>query len=134
MRSGMADDQYNLYEQDFELAKKLGQNAQRISIEWSRIEPVEGQFDQNEIDHYKQVLKSLKNKNMQVCLTLWHFTNPEWLAKKGGWESSKSADYFAKFVEKIVPEIKEYVDLWITLNEPGIYTFMGYLGGDEIGH
>lgn len=132
-RSGQACDQYNLYEEDFKLAKKLGQNAHRLSIEWARIEPVEGQFDQNEIDHYKKVLKSLKDQKMTVMLTLWHFTNPEWLAQKGGWENSKSADYFARFVEKIVPEIKEYVDLWITVNEPGVYAFMGYLGGDNIG-
>lgn len=133
MRSGVADDQYNLYEQDFTLAKKLGQNAHRLSIEWARIEPTEGVFDQNEIDHYKKVLKSLKEKNMTVMLTLWHFTNPIWFAEKGGWENSKASDYFARFVEKIVPELKNDVDLWITLNEPGVYAFMSYLGGDDTG-
>ncbi len=133
MRSCKADDQYNLYEGDFELAKNLGQNAHRLSIEWARIEPTEGVFDQTEIEHYKQVLKSLKQKKMTVMLTLWHFTNPQWFADKGGWENRKSADYFARFVEKIVPELKVDVDLWITINEPGVYAFMSYLGGDEIG-
>lgn len=132
-KSGQADDQYNLYNQDFELAKNLGHNAHRLSIEWSRIEPQEGVFDQKEIDHYKQVLKSLKDKGFTVMLTLHHFTSPKWLADIGGWENSKSVSYFSRFVEKIVPELKNYVDFWITINEPGVYVFMGYLGGDDAG-
>lgn len=133
LRSGQACDQYHLFENDFELAQKLGQNSHRLSIEWSRIEPQEGIFDQNEIEHYKKVLQSLKEKHLTVMLTLWHFTNPQWFAKKGGWESLKAPFYFERLVKKIVPELKDYVDFWITLNEPGIYTFMGYLGGDEVG-
>jgi beta-glucosidase len=129
-RSGQAADHYNRYVEDFDLAKKLGQNSHRLSIEWARIEPREGEFDQIEIDHYKDVLKSLKDRGFTVMLTLWHFSNPEWIAKKGGWENGKTAWYFNRFVKRIVPEIKEYVDFWITVNEPGVYTFMAYLGGE----
>jgi|SRR3989344_5732183 len=132
-RSGQAADQYNRFEQDFILAKSLKHNSHRLSIEWARIEPREGEFDQNEIDHYVKVLKYLKSLNLTVMLTLWHFTNPTWIAEKGGWENGKTAWYFNRFVEKIVPEIKDYVDFWITVNEPGVYTFMGYLGGDGSG-
>ncbi len=132
-KSGDAADEYNLYEQDFDLVKNLNQNAHRLSVDWSRIEPEEGKFDQAEIDHYKKVLKSLKDHNIKVMLTLWHFSNPKWFAKKGGWTQLKAPFYFERFVKNIVPELEEYVDIWITLNEPGIYTFMGYLGGDEVG-
>lgn len=132
-QSGQACDEYNLYEKDFDIAKSLAQNAHRLSIEWSRIEPMEGQFNQNEIDHYKKVLKALKERNLKVMLTLWHVTIPKWLSDKGGWESFATAGYFERFVKKIVPELKEYVDLWITVNEPGIYAFMAYLGGSEVG-
>ncbi len=133
MRSGLAANQYELYESDFDLAKKLGHNSHRLSIEWSRIEPTEGQFNQVEIDHYKTVLKALKDRGFTVMLTLHHFTNPLWLAKKGGWESGKAAKYFERFVAKIVPELKDYVDFWITINEPGTYVFMSYMGGDGSG-
>ena len=131
--AGEADNQYELYEEDFKLAKDLGHNAHRLSIEWSRIEPEEGKFDQNEIDHYRKVLKYLKSLNFTVMLTLNHFTNPVWFAKLGGWENFRSPYYFQKFVKKIVPELKDFVDLWITINEPGIFVYMGYLGGDEVG-
>ncbi len=128
-RSADAANQYHLYNQDFQLAKDLKHNSHRLSIEWSRIEPEEGKFNQEEINHYKQVLKSLKDQNFTVMLTLWHFSNPNWLAKKGGWESRSSVKYYKRFLEKVVPEFQEYVDLWITLNEPTIYVFMGYTVG-----
>ena len=66
-------------------------------------------------------------------LTLWHVTLPKWVADKGGWENFKSPYYFERFVKKIVPELSEYVDFWITINEPGIYAFMAYMGGDDAG-
>lgn len=133
LRSGQACDQYHLYEEDFNLAKSLNHNAHRLSIEWARIEPVEGQFDQEAIEHYLKVLKFLKSLNIKVMLTLWHFTLPKWVADKGGWENGQTVRYFTRFVEKIVPQLKEYVDFWITINEPGVYAFMSYLGGDDVG-
>lgn len=132
-RSGKAANHYNLYEHDFQMAKDLGHNAHRISIEWSRIEPKEGEYDEKEIQHYKQVLKSLKDKGFTVMLTLHHFTNPNWIYEKGGWENSRTADYFKKYVEVLVPEIKDYVDFWVTINEPNTYAFMSYMGGDGSG-
>ena len=128
-QSGVADDQYNLYESDFDLAKSLGHNAHRLSIEWARIEPKEGFFDPEAIEHYKKVLKALKDRGLTVMLTLHHFTNPKWIADKGGWENGQTVKYFERFVKKIVPEIKDYVDLWVTINEPGVYSFCSYLIG-----
>lgn len=125
-RSGMAANQYNLYEQDFKLAKSLSHNTHRLSIEWSRIEPLNGIFSINQIDHYKNVLYSLKEKNMKVMLTLHHFSNPLWFAKIGGWTNEKASFYFERFVKKIVPELKDYVDLWITINEPTVYCYLAY--------
>lgn len=128
-RSGKAADQYHLYEEDFDLAKSLNHNAHRLSIEWSRIEPEEGQFNQDAIGHYKQVLKSLKDRGFTVMLTLHHFTNPLWFSKKGGWQSFGAPARFERFVKKITPEFKDYVDLWITINEPGVVIYMSYLNG-----
>lgn len=125
-RSGLACDQYNRYESDFDLAKSLGHNAHRLSLEWSRIEPEEGKFDPREIEHYQKVLKALKDHGISVMLTLHHYSNPAWFAKKGGWESGKSPYYFERFVKTIVPEIKDYVDFWITINEPTIYVWRKY--------
>lgn len=125
--SGEACDQYNLYKQDFDLAKSLNHNAHRLSIEWSRIEPQEGQFDEAEIAHYAEVLKYLKSLNITVMLTLWHVTLPKWIADLGGWENGRTVKYFERFVKKIIPEIGEFVDLWVTVNEPGVYVYETYI-------
>ncbi len=125
-QSRQAADQYNLYEKDFDIAKSLAQNSHRLSIEWSRVEPAQGQFDQAEIDHYKKVLKALKDRGFTVMLTLWHFTLPQWVAEKGGWENLKTVEYFENFVKKIAPELSEYVDFWVVLNEPGVYVYQAY--------
>lgn len=125
--AGAACDQYNRYEADFDLAKDLNHNAHRLSIEWSRIEPNEGEFDTSEIEHYKGVLKALKDKGFTVMLTLWHFTLPKWVADIGGWENGKTPALFERFVKKIVPEIADLVDLWVTINEPGVYIYETYI-------
>lgn len=126
-KSGQACNQYQLFEQDFDLIKQLNHNAHRLSIEWSRIEPKEGEFNQTEIEHYKKVLKALKDRGFTVMLTLWHFTLPLWVAQKGGWENGTTVKYFERFVKRVVPEIAEYVDLWVTLNEPGVYIYETYI-------
>lgn len=127
--SGEACDQYNRFKSDFKLIKDLGHNAHRLSVEWSRIEPEEGKFDLEAIQHYQEVLKTLKGTGVKVMLTLHHFTNPLWFSKKGGWESFKAPFYFERFIKTIVPEIKDYVDFWVTINEPGVYVWNGCLVG-----
>lgn len=128
-RSGLACDEYNRFEEDFDLAKDLSHNSHRLSIEWARIEPEEGQFNVEAIIHYQQVLKSLKKRNLQVMLTLWHFTLPKWVSDKGGWENRQTVKYFLRFVSRVVPELFSDVDLWITINEPSVYALMGYIRG-----
>lgn len=125
--AGQACDQYNRYEEDFELIKELNHNAHRLSIEWSRIEPKDGEFDAHEIEHYRKVLKKLKSLKVTIMLTLWHFTLPKWVADLGGWENSQTVKYFERFVQRVAPEFSEYVDMWVTLNEPGVYVYEGYI-------
>lgn len=74
--AGDAAGHFSRYEEDFELAEKVGANAHRMSVEWSRIEPEEGVFDEEAIAHYRKMLESLKRRKMKVMLTIWHFTLP----------------------------------------------------------
>jgi len=124
--SGRACDFYHLYREDIDLAKSLNLNTFRLSIEWSRIEPKEGEFNQKEINYYRKILTYLKEKKFKVFLTLWHFTLPSWLARKGGWQNKKSVFYFTRFVEKVVPEYSDLVNFWLTINEPLIYLSCAY--------
>jgi len=127
--SGRACDHYHLYEQDFDIAKKLGHNAHRFSIEWSRIEPEQGKFNEKEIEHYRKVILALKKRGIEPFVTLWHWTNPLWIRDIGGWENKKITDYFERYAEKISNALGENVKFWITLNEPEIYASNSYFAG-----
>jgi beta-glucosidase len=129
-KSGKAAEHYTLYEYDFDLAKKYNQNAHRLSIEWARIEPEQGVWDHESIEHYRKVFKALKKRHIKIMLTLTHFTLPQWVAAEGGWTRKKTVDYFIRFVTKVAQEYENDIDLWITVNEPSVYTSMSYVVGD----
>jgi beta-glucosidase len=127
--SAKGADHYNLYEQDFDLLKKMHMNAFRFSIEWSRVEPKEGAWDVEAIEHYKQYVKSLRRRNIEPMVTLFHFTLPVWFAELGGFEKRRNVKYFTRFAEKIIRELGIDVRYIITLNEPDLYAAESYLGG-----
>ncbi len=126
-QSGRAADHYHRFKEDFALAKELGHNAHRFSIEWSRIQPRPGFFDVAAIDHYRQVLEELRRLGIEPIVTLHHFTNPLWVSEYGAWGASRSIDDFGHYVQAIVKELGHLVTYWITINEPTVYTSLGYL-------
>lgn len=128
--SGKATGHFELYEEDFDLVKKLNMNAFRFSIEWSRIEPSEGAWDPAAIDHYKRYVKALKARNIEPVVTLFHFTLPVWFAEMGGFEKRANVKYFVRFAEKIISELGISVKYIITINEPEVYAFESYWLGN----
>ena len=129
-RSGIANDNYNRYREDFALLREMNQNAHRLSIEWSRIEPSEGVFDSKQIRHYRDVLGELREQAITPMVTLHHFTSPTWFARKGGWTSSDAHRAFIPFVARVADELGDLVDLWCTINEPSIYGAQGWVTGE----
>jgi beta-glucosidase len=128
--SEIACDHYHRYRQDFSLLRELNQNAHRLSIEWSRIEPVEGEFDARQMRHYRDVLGELREQGIQPMLTLHHFTSPLWFTRKGGWRAAGSPRAFLPFVRRVVDELGDLVSMWCTINEPSIYAVQGWLNGE----
>jgi len=128
--SGCACDHYHRFHEDFDIVKSLGHNAHRFSIEWSRIEPEEGKWNEKEIEHYHQVISALHERGIEPFITLWHWTNPVWVAKQGGWANKKTVGDFARYVNKLVRS-EGFVDVkfWVTLNETNVYTGHGYWNG-----
>jgi beta-glucosidase len=153
------------YEKDFQLAKSLGMNAFRISLEWARVQPRKDQWNQEAIDHYKKMLTSMRKSDLIPIVTLNHFTLPLWVltpplnitkniiqqilpsplrgAPIGepqsadpywnslrGWENHRTVEEFVKFTERMVAELKDLVDYWITINEPVASIIgVGYIAG-----
>ena len=129
-RSSIANDHYNRYREDFALLREMNQNAHRLSIEWSRIEPSEGVFDSRQIRHYRDVLGELREQAITPMVTLHHFTSPLWFVRKGGWTSGDAHRAFIPFVNRMADELGDLVDLWCTINEPSIYGAQGWIAGE----
>ena len=128
--SAVACDSYNRYREDFALLRELAQNAHRLSIEWSRIEPAEGEFDSRQIRHYRDVLGELREQGILPMVTLHHFTSPLWFSRKGGWTAGDSARAFLPFVRRVADELGDLVGMWCTVNEPSIYGANGWITGE----
>lgn len=126
---GIACDHKNRYEEDFLIAKELGHTAHRFSVEWARIEPTEGEFDQAAILHYRAVLKSLHDNGLKPFITIWHFTLPQWFAESGGFERADSPKIFARYAAFIVAELGDLCTHFSTMNEPNVYGSNGWLRG-----
>jgi len=128
--SGITCDHYHKFRQDLWLAKNILQNnAYRFSIEWARVEPKEGKFDEKEIKHYLEVLLELKKLRMKSMVTLHHFVNPLWFARKGGWEKRQNLKYFERYVKVCLENLGDLVDFWAPINEPGMYVSQAFLFG-----
>lgn len=128
--SGQACRHYQLYREDFDLAKTLFHNAHRLSIEWSRIEPSDNTFSEEQLGHYIEVIAALRERGIEPIVTLHHFTNPVWFTKIGGWQNPKSPEYFLRYVERVIGALGSQVRYWVTINEPMVYVYHSYILGD----
>jgi beta-glucosidase len=128
--SELACDHYRRFAADFDLLQSLHQNAHRLSLEWSRIEPRPGEFSAAAIQHYREVLEALRKRGMEPIVTLHHFTNPTWIAGAGGWEAPETAERFAQFAQHAVEQLHDLARYWVTINEPTVIAYQGYIRGD----
>lgn len=129
-RAGLACDWWHgRWKEDFDRAAETNQNAHRLSIEWSRIQPEPDRWDEDALEHYRQMLRGLRDRNMTALITLHHFTDPLWITESGGWENPETPARFETFVRKSVTALKEFCNLWVTINEPNVYAVSGYLQG-----
>ena len=116
--SGKACNSYEMYDEDAQILSDLSHQAYRMSMEWARIEPIRGQYLQQEVDHYIAVFESLKKRGIKIFLTLVHGTIPQWF-KQNGWFMNIDDNLlaFEKYLNFVLPQIAKYIDFWNVLNE-----------------
>lgn len=127
--SGTAIEHYKRYPRDIALLAGLGFNTYRFSVEWSRIEPVEGEFDQAQLDHYRKMADLCGKSRLIPMVTLNHFTLPQWLAERGGWLAPSIPTLFERFTRRVTAALGDQVEWYCTINEPGMVALGGYGGG-----
>ena len=121
---------YDRWEEDAGLMKELGIQIYRMGVEWSRIEPREGQFDEAALARYRAEIGLLRSYGIDVLLTLHHFTNPLWFEEKGAFLAADAKAAFLRFVERVVTYLGDLIGDYVTINEPNVYATLGYFYGE----
>jgi beta-glucosidase len=126
----IACDNYHRYPEDIEWMARLGTNAHRFGIEWSRLQAAPfAPLNQNELARYVDLIDRLLAKNITPMVVLHHFSNPPWINAIGGWTNPATVPAFVDYAGKLASALKEKVFLWNTFNEPDTYACVAYLLG-----
>lgn len=125
-----ANQHYSSYRQDIDLMKEMNIECYRMSIEWARLEPKQGEFSEDAFNHYRDEISYLQSNGIEVLLTLHHFSNPMWFEKLGGFVNPESPKIFENFVRKVISELGDMVTRYITVNEPNVYATSAYYFGE----
>jgi beta-glucosidase len=124
--SGDACDSFHRWPEDIELVAAIGLGGYRFSLEWSRIEPAEGEFSFAALDHYRRMCAACREAGIEPVVTFHHFTTPRWLARRGGWEADDTPEVFARFVSKATAHLGDLIGWGCTINELNLIGAMGY--------
>ena len=127
--SSDACDFYHRYESDLDLMAELGHRVFRFSLEWSRIEPAEGEFSRAALDYYRRLIEAVRSRGLVPMLTLHHFTSPRWFVARGGWEEAGNVDVFERYAGVVMRELRGLLPYVCTINEPNIVARFGWLAG-----
>jgi beta-glucosidase len=128
--SGDACDSWNRVDEDVAIVADFGLGSYRFSVEWSRIEPEEGEWSHAAVAHYRRQCEALRARGVEPTVTFHHFTTPRWVVAAGGWEDPATADRFAAFSRRLAGELGDVIGRACTINEPNIVATIGWrLGG-----
>ena len=128
-KSGAACNWWADAEADFDRMQAMGLNTHRLSVEWSRIEPEPGRFDEAAIERYREMLRGLNARGIRPMVCLHHFSNPLWLEARGGWQQAEVIERFQSFVRFTVTALRDLCSFWLTINEPQVYVNHAFLEG-----
>jgi beta-glucosidase len=125
--SGKACNGYELWREDIDLAKGMGLNAYRFSVEWARVEPTEGKFSEDELDHYEAIVDRCLEVGMAPVVTLNHFTSPHWFAMRGSWLDSEAPTLFARYCDRVMERFGDRIAVAVTMNEPNLTRLLSWI-------
>jgi beta-glucosidase len=127
--SGDACDSWNRWAEDADQVAALGLDNYRFSVEWSRIEPADGEISRAALAHYRRQCEGLRARGVDPVVTFHHFTTPRWLAERGGWETAETVRRFTRFCHVVASELGDVITRACTINEPNIVASMGWHAG-----
>lgn len=128
---GRANEYWADFKKYHEIVQSIGCNALRITVEWSRIEPREGEFDEDVIEGYRRILQDIKKRNMRTVVGLWHWSVPTWFEDRYGIHKKQSIKKFENFAQRVRDEFGEFIDQVVVINEPNVFVLTSYVVGER---
>jgi beta-glucosidase len=126
-RSGAACHGYELWADDVDLAAGMGLNAYRFSVEWARVEPVEGVFSDDALDHYEAIVDLCIERGLAPVVTFNHFTSPHWFAMQGSWLSPDAPALFARYCDRVMARFGDRISYAVTMNENNLARLLTWI-------
>ena len=130
--SGKACNGYELWREDVDLVADMGLNAYRFSVEWARVEPVEGEFAEDALDHYEAIVDRCLERGLAPVVTFNHFTAPHWFAMRGGWLDGDAPSRFARYCDRVMARFGDRIAYAVTLNEPNLARLLTWIGFPDV--
>ncbi|WP_243075456.1 glycoside hydrolase family 1 protein [Microbacterium sp. SS28] len=127
-RSGKATNGWELWESDLDLVAGLNLTAYRFSVEWARIEPAEGSFDEAALDHYEAIVDGCRARGLAPIVTFNHFTSPHWFAQRGAWLDPEAPALFARYCGVVMDRFGDRIAFALTFNEPDLPEMLTWAG------
>jgi len=125
--SGKACDSYARWRDDIGLATDMGLTAYRFSVEWARVEPVEGMFSEEALDHYEAIVDECIARGLAPVVTFNHFTSPHWFAMRGGWLDPDAPSLFVRYCERVMDRFGDRIAIAVTMNEPNLARLLTWI-------
>lgn len=111
---------------DAALMHSMALECCRFAVDWARIEPEEGQFDDAAIAHVREEIIYLCAMGIRVVLVLHEFSEPAWFQKLGGWSKQDNIHYFLRYTEKLLRTLGHLVEDYVPLSQPNLYVWNGW--------
>lgn len=120
---------WKYYNEYIDMMRAMNHRIFRMSIEWARIEPEEGVYDEEAIKHYRKIISGVSSAGIKPVIDLHHHSNPIWLCRKGSWLNGGIVDDFRRHTKKVIESFGDLTDTWLTINEPVVYAAAAYMLG-----
>lgn len=125
--SGKACNSWERWREDIGLAVDMNLNAYRFSVEWARVEPTEGVFSEEALDHYEAIVEECLARGLAPVVTFNHFTSPHWFGMRGGWLDDKAPELFARYCDAVMERFGDRIAVALTLNEPNLPPLLSWM-------
>jgi beta-glucosidase/6-phospho-beta-glucosidase/beta-galactosidase len=116
------------YIDDFALLAEHGITHHRLAVEWARLEPEEGRWDDDEVAHLRRVLEAGREAGVAVWACLLHGSAPGWFTDdRRGWLDDVAARLtWPRHVDRVAEALGDLVAGWVPIHEPDLQARLAY--------